>query len=60
MVSCAHEHVLIAFDAYTLFRHDEARNASLVIDLNEVQFLGASTLGVLVKARDLLQQASRS
>jgi anti-anti-sigma factor len=32
----------------------------LVVDLSEVQFMGAATIGVLIRARELLQSRSRS
>ncbi len=35
-------------------------NAPLVLDLSEVEFLGASTLGVIVRAREFLRHRSRS
>ena len=35
-------------------------DCDLVVDLSEVQFMGAATIGVLVRARELLQMRSRS
>jgi anti-anti-sigma factor len=35
-------------------------DCDLVIDLSEVQFMGAATIGVLIRARELLQSRSRS
>jgi anti-anti-sigma factor len=35
-------------------------DAALVLDLSEVEFMGASTLGVIVRARELLRLWSRS
>ena len=35
-------------------------DCDLVVDLSEVQFMGAATIGVLVRARELLQSRSRS
>jgi anti-anti-sigma factor len=35
-------------------------DCDLVIDLSEMEFMGAATIGVLVRARDLLQSHSRS
>ena len=35
-------------------------DCDLVVDLSEVQFMGAATIGVLVRARELLHSRSRS
>jgi anti-anti-sigma factor len=35
-------------------------DCDLVVDLSEVEFMGAATIGVLVRARELLQSRSRS
>jgi hypothetical protein len=37
-----------------------ANDAAIVVDLSEVELMSASTLGVIVKARALLREQSRS
>jgi anti-anti-sigma factor len=44
----------------TLARAIALDSAALVVDLSEVEFLGASTLGVIVRARNFLCLRSRS
>jgi anti-anti-sigma factor len=46
--------------ADTLARAIALDNADLVIDLSEVQFMGAATVGIIVRAHELLRQQSRS
>jgi anti-anti-sigma factor len=43
-----------------LARGIAANNAAIVVDLSEVELMSASTLGVIVKARVLLREQSRS
>ena len=43
-----------------LARGITANNAAIVVDLSEVELMSASTLGVIVKARVLLGEQSRS
>jgi hypothetical protein len=35
-------------------------NADVVVDMSDVQFMGAATVGVLIRARELLRTRSRS
>jgi anti-anti-sigma factor len=44
----------------TLARAIALDSAGLVLDLSEVEFMAASTLGVIVRAREFLRQRSRS
>ena len=44
----------------TLARAIALDNSGLVLDLGKVEFIGASTLGVIVAARELLGRQSRS
>ena len=44
----------------TLVRAIAVDSAGLVLDLSEVEFMAVSTLGVIVRARELLRQRSRS
>lgn len=37
-----------------------ANDAAVVVDLSEVEFISASTIGVIVRARELTRQRSRS
>ena len=56
------EHDLSTDDALcaTLARAIALDSAGLVLDLSEVEFMAVSTLGVIVRARELLRQRSRS
>ena len=56
------EHDLSTDDALclTLARAISLDSAGLVLDLSQVSFMAASTLGVIVRAREFLQQRSRS
>jgi anti-anti-sigma factor len=56
------EHDLSTDDALcaVLARAMALDRAGLVLDLSEVEFMAASTLGVIVRARDFLRQRSRS
>jgi anti-anti-sigma factor len=44
----------------TMARAIALDDADLVVDLSEVQFMGAATVGVIVRARELLALQSRS
>ena len=44
----------------TLARAIAVDSAGLILDLSEVDFMGASTLGVIVRAREFLRQRSAS
>jgi anti-anti-sigma factor len=56
------DHDLSTDDALcaTLARAIALDSASLVLDLSEVDFMAASTLGVIMRAREFLLQRSRS
>jgi anti-anti-sigma factor len=56
------EHDLSTDDALcaTLARAIALHSAGLVLDLSEVEFIAPSTLGVIVRARELLRQRSAS
>ena len=56
------EHDLSTDDALclTLARAIALDRAGLVVDLSEVEFMAASTLGVIVRAREFLRQRSPS
>jgi anti-anti-sigma factor len=56
------EHDLSTDDALcaTLARAIAVDSAGLVLDLSEVEFMAASTLGVIVRAREFLRQRSSS
>jgi anti-anti-sigma factor len=56
------EHDLSTDDALgaTLARAIALDSAGLVLDLSEVEFMAVSTFGVIVRARELLRQRSRS
>ncbi len=56
------EHDLSTDDALclTLARAIALDSAVVVLDLSDVQFLAASTLGVIVRSREFLRQRSRS
>jgi anti-anti-sigma factor len=56
------EHDLSTDDALclTLARAIALDSAGLVLDLSEVEFMGASTLGTIVRAREFLRQRSAS
>jgi anti-anti-sigma factor len=44
----------------TLARAIESADTDLVVDLREVEFMGATTVSVIVRAAELLRQRSRS
>jgi anti-anti-sigma factor len=44
----------------TMARAIALDDADLVVDLSEVQFMGAATVGVIIRARELLRLRSRS
>lgn len=56
------EHDLSTVDALseTLVGAIVLDDADVVVDLSEVQFMGATTVGVLIRARELLRTRSRS
>ncbi len=56
------EHDLSTDDALclTLARAIALDSAGLVLDMSQVTFMAASTLGVMIRARDFLRQRSRS
>jgi anti-anti-sigma factor len=55
-----HDVSTVAALAETLAGAMALDDCDLVVDLSEVQFMGAATIGVLVRARELLQSRSRS
>ena len=55
-----HDIATVAALTETLARVIAIDDADLVIDLSEVQFMGAAPMEVLVRARDFLRMRSRS
>ena len=55
-----HDISTVAVLAEIMARAIARDDADLVVDLSEVQFMGAATVGVLVRARELLEPRSRS
>jgi anti-anti-sigma factor len=62
LVSLAGEHdIATVFDVAASFAGAIALDhADLVVDLSKVDFMGAETVGILIRARSLLQGQSRS
>jgi anti-anti-sigma factor len=55
-----HDVSTVAALSETMARAIARDDANLVVDLSEVQFMGAATVGVIVRARELLRLRSRS
>ena len=55
-----HDVSTVAALSETMARAIAHDGADLVVDLSEVQFMGAATVGVIVRARELLRLRSRS
>jgi anti-anti-sigma factor len=55
-----HDLSTVAALSETMARTIALDDADLVVDLSEVQFMGAATVGVIVRARELLALQSRS
>lgn len=55
-----HDVSTVAALSETMARAIARDDADLVVDLSEVQFMGAATVGVIVRARELLGLRSRS
>jgi anti-sigma B factor antagonist len=55
-----HDVSTVAALSETMARAIARDDADLVVDLSEVQFMGAATVGVIVRARELLELRSRS
>jgi anti-anti-sigma factor len=55
-----HDHSTVAALAETMARAMALDDSDLVVDLSEVTFMDAATVGVIVRARELLRLRSRS
>jgi anti-anti-sigma factor len=55
-----HDASTVAALSETMARAIALDDADLVVDLSEVQFMGSATVGVIVRARELLAMRSRS
>lgn len=55
-----HDVSTVAALSQTMARATALDDADLVVDLSEVQFMDASTVGVIIRTREFLRQRSRS